>query len=103
MEQENGNSETQSVGNSRPIARFNGSGGLQVSVWKDKAEGGWDRYTIKAERTYKDDSSDQFKTTSYLRDGDLLRLRQLLEEADAWIEQDKGKLRGSVSQAANSR
>ncbi len=103
MEQENEQTEPQQVGNSRPVARFNGSGGLQVSIWKDKTEGGWDRYTIKADRTYKDDNSDSFKTTSYMRDSDLLRLRQLLLDADAWIEQDKGKMRGSVAQSANAR
>ncbi len=86
--------------NARPAAKFDVSGGIRVAVWKEKSELGFDRYTIRADRTYKDDKDGEFKQTHYLRDGDLLRLSQLLIEADQWIEQDKGKHRGATSQSA---
>lgn len=95
MEEDDNEQTTASTeSNSRPIAKFNGTGGLQVAIWKDKSEGAPDRYTIRADRTYKDAKSEEFKTTPYLRDSDLLRMGKLLNEADAWIEQDKQQGRG---------
>ena len=73
----------------RPAASFSGSGGLNVAVWKYKTEDKPDRYSVKIERTYKD--GDDYQTTQYLRDQDLLRAKELLQNADEWIEQDKGR------------
>lgn len=81
---------------SRPAAKFSGSGGLHVAVWKHKSEQGYDRYSVRVERTYKD--GDGYQSTDYLRDADLLRVRKLLDDADNWIEQDKAKFRASASQ-----
>lgn len=75
----------------RPVAKFSGSGGLNLAIWKSKSEQGYDNYSVRIERTYKD--GDDFKTTSYLRPEDLLRTSQLLTDADRWIEQDKGRQR----------
>lgn len=93
------NETASEVSNARPIAKFSGSGGLQVAIWKDKTDGAPDRYTVRSERVYKDSKTDEFKTTNYLRDSDLLRLTKLLNEADNWIEQDKQQGRGK-SQAS---
>ncbi|MFO0942306.1 MAG: hypothetical protein U0930_16330 [Pirellulales bacterium] len=88
------NQETETTGqSSRPAVSFSGSGGVKVAVWKHKTESGFDNYSVRLERTYKDDSGN-YKTTSYLRDSDLLRAERLLEIADDWIEQDKAKQRG---------
>lgn len=73
----------------RPAASFNGSGGLQVAVWKHKSDDGRSQYSVRVDRSYKD--GEEFKSTPYLRDNDLLRVQQLLTKADAWIEHDKGR------------
>lgn len=88
--------ETSQEQASRPAARFSGTGGLNVAVWKHKSEQGMDRYSIRIDRSYKDDAG--YKTTSYLRDGDLLRVQKLLSQADDWIEQEKIKHRSAPSQ-----
>ena len=79
---------------SRPVVSFSGSGGLNVAVWKHKTESNQDNYSIRLDRTYKD-SEGNYKTTAYLREGDLLRTTKLLGQADEWIEQDKAKQRAS--------
>lgn len=84
------------VQSSRPAAKWSGSGGLSVAVWKHKTEQGYDRYSIRIERTYKDDAG--FKTTDYLRDSDLLRVQKLLDLADNWIEQEKAAYRSGAAQ-----
>lgn len=80
----------------RPIASFEGSGNLQVAVWKYKQENGPDNYSVKLSRSYKDKEG-EYQTTDYLRDSDLLRATALLEQADQWIEADKGR---RISQSA---
>lgn len=79
--------------NARPAASFKGSGGLQVAVWKNRSDQGFDNYSVRIERTYRDGQDGPFKTTSYLRDSDLLRAAKLMEDADYWIEADKSKHR----------
>ena len=84
----------------RPAVSFNGSGGLQVAVWKHKSgEDGPSQYSVRVDRSYKD--GEEFKSTQYLRDNDLLRVQQLLTKADEWIENDKG--RGYSQQASRGR
>lgn len=80
----------------RPAAKFTGSGGLSVAVWKQKSEQGFENYSVRIERSYKG-KDDQFHTTPYLRDSDLLRAEKLLQQADEWIEQDKGRQRSQAS------
>ncbi len=58
--------------------------------------------TIRFERTYKD-SDGCFQSTPYLRDSDLLRARKLLDDADKWIEQDKGRNRATSAGQAEGR
>ena len=84
----------------RPAAKFSGTGGINVAVWKHKNESGYDNYSVRIERSYKDKNGD-YQSTEYLRDSDLLRTQKLLEQADNWIEQDKGRLIGQS--AAQSR
>ena len=81
---------------SRPAARFSGTGGLSVAVWKRKTDG-IDRFSVRLERSYKDDQG-EYQNTPYLRAGDLLRAQQLLLQADAWIEQERGRHRGTAPQ-----
>ena len=95
-EQKAAQAENDSSGQSRPAAKFSGSGGLQVAVWKQKTEQGFDRYSVKIERNYKDENGG-FHATQYLRDSDLLRAQTLLTQADAWIEQEKNRQRGMGS------
>lgn len=80
---------------SRPAARFTGSGGLSVGIWTNKADNGMTNYSVRLEKSYKGDDG-QFHSTPYLRDNDLLRAQKLLEQADEWIEQDKGRVRGQA-------
>ncbi|MEZ6101651.1 MAG: hypothetical protein R3E01_22175 [Pirellulaceae bacterium] len=89
--------QTSEQASGRPVAKFSGSGGLNVAVWKNKSELGNDYYSVKLERNYKDANGD-YQSTSYLRDSDLLRAGKLLAGADEWIEQDKGRQR---TQAGN--
>lgn len=82
--------------NSRPVASFSGTGGLNVAVWKNKSESGIENYSIRLDRNYKNNDG-TFNSTPYLREGDLLRAASLIEQADAWIEHDRAK--GRVSNA----
>jgi hypothetical protein len=82
----------------RPNAKFSGSGGLNVAVWKHKADGGAEHYSIRMDRTFKSDAG-QYESTPYLREGDLLRAQKLLSQADDWIEQDRAKHRGGQASA----
>lgn len=94
-------SETNPSSN-RPIAKFNGTGGLQLAVWKQRNDAGRDHYSIMLERSYKS-AEGEFKSTQYLREGDLLRAAKLIEEADRWIEQDRTKARGTNSAQTEDR
>jgi hypothetical protein len=76
----------------RPAAKFSGWGGLNVAVWKQKSDSGPDFYSVRIDRTYKNDAGG-FETTPYLRASDLLRAQKLLGKADDWIEQDRAKHR----------
>lgn len=78
----------------RPTMKFSGSGGLVVSVWKSKTQGGFDSYSVSIDRNYRRDDG-TFEAAKSLRDSDLLRTQQLLGMADAWIEHDKAKGRGA--------
>jgi len=80
----------------RPITSFRGTGGLSVAVWKHKSEDGPDRYSINIERSYKNKEG-EFESTAFLRDSDLLRTQKLLDQADAWIEQDKAHQRSTAA------
>ena len=92
-QQEQSDEETQPEGgpSTRPVAKFSGSGGIHIAVWKNKSDEGRDHYSVRLERVYKD--GDDYQTTPYLREGDLLRAQKLLGQADDWIEQDKAKHR----------
>lgn len=92
--QDTDSAEQTATGSSRPVATFSGSGGLNVAVWKQKSDSGYDHYSVRLERSYKDDTGN-FKSTLYLREGDLLRAQKLLGQADDWIEQDRAKQRSA--------
>jgi hypothetical protein len=93
---------TESTTGARPIAKFNGSGGLSVAVWKHKVEGGGEHYSIRMDRTFKNDAG-EYESTPYLREGDLLRAQKLMGQADDWIEQDRAKHRGGQDRTAAAR
>ncbi len=84
---------------SRPAAKFTGSGGISAAVWKRRAESGTEHYSVRLERSFKN-AQDQWESTPYLREGDLLRAAKLLEQVDEWIEQDRSRLRGAPQAAA---
>jgi hypothetical protein len=86
----------------RPIVKFNGSGGLAVAVWKHKVEGGGEHYSIRMDRTFKNDAG-EYESTPYLREGDLLRAQKLMGQVDDWIEQDRARNRGGQDRTATGR
>lgn len=86
--------EAASDATTRPIVKFDGSGGLHVAVWKHPTENGPAHYSIRIDRSFRKDGGD-IESTPYLRDGDLLRAQKLLAQADDWVEQDKAKFRSS--------
>jgi hypothetical protein len=86
----------------RPIVKFNGSGGLSIAVWKHKAESGAEHYSIRMDRNFKNDAGN-YESTSYLREGDLLRAQKLLGQVDDWIEQDRAKNRAGQERTAAAR
>lgn len=92
----------ESTAGTRPIVKFSGSGGLAVAVWKHKVEGGGEHYSIRMDRTFKNDAG-QYESTPYLREGDLLRAQKLMGQVDDWIEQDRAKHRGGQERAAAAR
>ena len=92
-ESENERQEQSEVTTSRPAAKFSGSGGLQAAVWRHRSDDGREYFTTKLERSYMDGDGN-FQSTNYLRDGDLLRAARILEQADAYVEQEKAKSRG---------
>lgn len=55
---------TKEESSSRPAARFGGTGGLNVAAWMRKTDG-VDRFSIRLDRSYKDDSGD-YQNTPYL-------------------------------------
>ena len=69
---------------------------MSVGIWTNKAENGLTNYSVRLEKSYKGEDGN-YHATPYLRDNDLLRAQKLLEQADEWIEQDKGRQRGPVS------
>ena len=81
----------------RPQAKFNGSGGISVAVWKQKTDSGPEHYSVRIDRTFKN-SADAYESTPYLREGDLLRVQKLLGQVDDWIEQDRAKFRSTQGQ-----
>ena len=83
----------------RPAAKFTGSGGLSVAVWKQRSEAGYENSSVRIERSYKG-KDEQFHSTPYLRDSDLLRAERLLQQAEEWSEQDKGRQRALGSSQA---
>jgi hypothetical protein len=87
----------------RPIAKFDGSGGLHAAVWKHPSENGPAHYSVRIDRSFKNDAG-EYESTLYLRDGDLLRVQKLLGQVDDWIEQDKAKFRSTgIRQATAAR
>jgi hypothetical protein len=95
--------EAGSDATTRPIVKFDGSGGLHVAVWKHPTENGPAHYSIRIDRSFRKDGGD-IESTSYLRDGDLVRAQKLLSQVDDWIEQDKAKFRSSgIRQASAGR
>jgi hypothetical protein len=87
---------------SRPIMKFNGSGGVSVAVWKHKADGGADHYSIRMDRTFRNDAG-EYESTPYLRERDVLRAQRLLGQVDDWIEQDRARNRGGQERTAATR
>lgn len=73
----------------RPTVSFASSDGIRLAVWKRKNDKGIDDYSVRIDGVYKD-RPDNFKSSAYLRDQDLLRVEKLLGKVDAWIEQDRG-------------
>ena len=92
-------SHTEVPKGARPTMKFSGSGGVVVSIWKQKSEVGIENYNVRIERNFRRDDG-TFDAAKSLRDSDLLRTQQLLGQADAWIEQDKAKGRGAASATA---
>jgi hypothetical protein len=82
--------------------KFNGSGGVNVAVWKHKSDNGFNHYSIRMDRTFRNDAG-EYESTPYLRDGDLLRAQKLLGQVDDWVEQDRAKSRGGQEKIAASR
>jgi hypothetical protein len=93
--------ETATEAPSRPIAKFSGSGGLNIAVWKNKSENAPEHYSIRLDRTFKNEAGG-YESTPYLREGDLLRAQKLLGQIDDWIEQDKAKHRSRNIQGASA-
>jgi hypothetical protein len=84
--------ESQNQAPSRPMAKFSGTGGINAAVWKNKSEGGAEHYSIRIDRTFRNNDGG-LESTPYLREGDLLRAQKILSQVDDWIEQDKSKHR----------
>ena len=82
----------------RPTMKFNGSGGISIAIWKSKSEAGRTGYSVRIDRSYKNERG-EYESTPYLRESDLLRTQQLLSQVDAWIEQDKAKTRQATAQS----
>lgn len=89
----------QAEASTRPVAKFSGSGGLSAAVWKHKTEGGADHYSIRIDRSFRNEAGD-YESTQYLREGDVLRAQKLLGQVDDWIEQDRAKHRGGQDRVA---
>jgi hypothetical protein len=85
-------------GAARPMAKFTASGGISAAVWKHKTDSGVEHYSVRIDRSFKN-NNDQWESTPYLREGDLLRAQKLLGLADDWIEQDRAKYRSGQGQA----
>lgn len=85
----------------RPVISMSGSGLLNVAIWKNKTESGYDRYSVLLEKSYRE-SDGNYGKTPYLNASDLLRASELLRQADEWIEQDKQQQRTRTSSARSA-
>lgn len=101
-EPEAGPAESTAEAGSRPAAKFTGSGGVSAAVWKHKTDGGPDHYSVRVDRTFRNEGG-EFESTPYLREGDLLRVQKLLGQVDDWIEQDRARHRSGNREAAAGR
>lgn len=68
------------MSNAKPCLTLSGRGGVQVSIWKNR-KGNNEWYSCKLARRFKREGSNEWATTDYLGDRDLLTAAALLEEA----------------------
>lgn len=71
-----------------PVAKFRDQG-VTVSVWERSTENG-NFYSVTTECSYK--SGDEWKTTSFVQDGQIQTLRKLLDMAHTEILDRSGKI-----------
>ena len=90
---ETNESESTKSSTKRPAITLTGSGHLSLAIWKNKKDAGFDQYSIRLDKSYKD-TDGTYKTTAYVNDQDLLRIAELYRQADEWIERDKQRQRG---------
>jgi hypothetical protein len=70
---------------------------LTVTIWKNEGEKTpW--YSLTISRRYK--QNDQWRDSSSIGEDDVLRVRQMLAEADAWIQSARRTDRQAEREAA---
>jgi hypothetical protein len=70
-------------------------GRVDVTIWKRPSEER-DRYSISLGRSYRD-KDDQWQRTGRLDEEDLLPAAKALEEAYAWVQDQRQKARGETT------
>lgn len=84
--------DEQSSGPARPVKTFRQSG-VEVSVWRNPGEQG-DMYNATIRKSYKDDTSGDWKETSSFSPTDLAVVSQLSSQAFQAITEFKAQGRG---------
>lgn len=71
-----------------PIKKFCVRGGIEAAIWQNQVEQNGRtvmQYSIKVQRSYKDKTTEKWKTTDYFRPQDLPRLILAAQEAFRFV------------------
>ena len=72
---------------SAPVKKYQ-SGAINLAIWENKAQtanGERTFYSVTFDRRYKDNKTDEWKSTNSLRENDIPKLKMLLDKAYEYI------------------
>lgn len=64
------------------------AGCVHASVWRERVKRngrGWDEFTVRIQKVYRDPTDGQFRTTTYFRPDELPKLALVANEAFAYV------------------
>ena len=86
----------------QPIKEFRVQGGIKAAIWRNEVQQNGRtvvQYSIKVQRSYKDKTTGEWKTTDYFRPQDLPRLILAAQEAFRFVSLDDEEVDESSASA----